>query len=67
MSDETLVNGRFVGDDTSATLTLTVDGDVQLTVILNKPGNQGSQREIRREAAIKAVELLLLEANRGPV
>jgi len=44
-----------------------VGDDVQVTVILNKPGNQGSQREIRREAAIKAVELLLFEANRGPI
>lgn len=67
MSDETLVTGRFVGDDTSSTLTLSVGDDVQVTVILNKPGNQGSQREIRREAAIKAVELLLFEANRGPI
>lgn len=63
MNEETKINCSFSGDDITTTLQIAVDGDVQVTVVLNKPGNRGAQKELTVEAAGKAVQLLLAVAN----
>ncbi len=63
MNDETKINCSFSGDDNTTTLQVAVEGDVQVTVVLNKPGNCGAQKELTEEAAGKAVQLLLAVAN----
>ncbi|WP_088100251.1 hypothetical protein [Xanthomonas retroflexus] len=63
MNDETKINCSYSGDDNTTTLQVAVDGDVQVTVVLSKPGNRGAQKELTVEAAGKAVQLLLAVAN----
>ncbi len=63
MNDETKINCSFSGDDNTTTLQVAVEGDMQVTVVLNKPGNRGAQKELTVEAAGRAVQLLLAVAN----
>ncbi|WP_312709512.1 hypothetical protein [Stenotrophomonas sp.] len=63
MSDRIKVDTTVEGDDTTTTVQLTVQGDVQVTVVLDKPGNQG-QEELVQEAICKAIELLQSAASR---
>lgn len=63
MSDNIKVDTTIEGDDTTTKVQLTVQGDVQVTVVLYKPGNRG-QNGLAQEAIGKAIELLQFAASR---